>query len=103
MYFAEYFPFISETKEYPIIKDLIKEGLDEFINLHIKCFNNYKEVEINFIGSVSYFLSEEINESAKRHNFRVGKILKNPIKKLIDFHFKKIINNHKEQSSVSNN
>ena len=103
VFLAEYFPFISETKEYPIIKDLIKEGLDEFINLHIKCFSNYKEVEINFIGSVSYFLSQEINESAKRHNFRVGKILKNPIKKLIDFHFKKIINNHKEQSSVSNN
>ena len=52
VFLAEYFPFISETKEYPIIKDLIIEGLDEFINLHIKCFSNYKDVEINFIGSV---------------------------------------------------
>ena len=39
----------------------------------------------------------------KRHNFRIVKILKNPIKKLIDFHFKKTINNHKKQSSVCDN
>ena len=24
--FSEYFPFISETKEYPIIQDLLKKG-----------------------------------------------------------------------------
>lgn len=102
VFLAEYFPFISETKKYPIIQDLIKDTLDEFINLHIKCFSNYKEVEINFIGSVSYYLSEEIHEAAKRHNFTVGKILKNPIKKLINFHFENIIdNNQKKQSSVS--
>ena len=101
VFLSKYFPFITETKNYPIIQELIKDTLDEFINLHVKCFRNYQEVEINFIGSVSFFLSDEIYEAAKRNNFKVGKIMQNPIKKLIDFHFDKIKQNQKKQSSLS--
>ena len=67
----------------------------------MKCFSNYQEVEINFIGSVSFFLSDEIHEAAKRNNFKVGKIIQNPIKKLINFHFDKIKQNEKKQTSLS--
>ena len=43
--------------------------MDEFINIHIKnALKNHKNLPINFIGSVSYFLSNEIKEAAKRHN-----------------------------------
>ena len=47
------------------------------------------KVEINFIGSVAHFLSKDILEALKRNNLKAGSILKNPIKKLIDYHFKK--------------
>ena len=75
MYLATYFPFISENKNHPIIKKTINETLIEFINLHIKCFSNYKSVEVNFIGSVSYFLSNEIQTLANENDFKVGQIL----------------------------
>ena len=101
VFLAEYFPFVIETKNYPIIQELIKNTLDEFITLHVKCFSNYQEVEINFIGSVSFFLSDEIHEAAKRNNIKVGEILQNPIKKLINFHFDKIKQNEKRQTSLS--
>lgn len=101
VFLAEYFPFVIETKNYPIIQELIKNTLDEFITLHVKCFSNYQEVDINFIGSVSFFLSDEIHEAAKRNNIKVGEILQNPIKKLINFHFDKIKQNEKRQTSLS--
>ena len=56
----------------------------------MKCFSKYNEVEINFIGSVSFFLTDEIYAAAKRNNLKIGKILQNPIKRLIEFHFEKI-------------
>ena len=43
-----------------------------------------------FIGSVAYFLSDEIEEAIKRHGLNKGRILKNPIGRLIEYHFKKI-------------
>jgi N-acetylglucosamine kinase-like BadF-type ATPase len=90
VFLAEYFPFIIATKEHPLIQQVIEETLDEFINLHIKSFNKYNKVEINFIGSVAYFLSDEIKYALQRKNLRIGEIRKDPIRSLIQFHFKKI-------------
>ena len=56
---------------------------------HICCFPKHKEVKINFIGSVAFFLQEEINEVALSYNCEIGYIVKNPIDKLIEYHFKK--------------
>jgi DNA-binding XRE family transcriptional regulator len=90
VYLSKYFPFITENKNHPIIQDLIFNALNDFFNLHVCCYENYKDLEINFIGSVGYFLSDEINIVAKKHNCKIGGIVKNPINNLIDFHFNKI-------------
>jgi len=92
VFLAEYFPFIIQTKENKTIKKIIDDTLDEFIHIHVKCFKDYENLQINFIGSVSYFLSEDIKEAAKRHNLNIGKIIQNPIKALISFHGKKLKN-----------
>ena len=94
VFLATYFPFVSDNKNHPIIKNLILNTLEDFINVHIRCFENYNNIEVNFIGSVSYFLQEEIKELSIKHNFKVGKILKNPINKLIDYHSKKLMKNN---------
>ena len=85
-----YFPFASDNKNHPIIKNLIINTLED--NVHIKCFENYNNID-SFIGSVSYFLQEEIKELSIKHNFKVGKILKS-INKLIDYHSKKLMKNN---------
>ena len=87
VYLSKYFPFISENKNHPIIQNLINNALNDFFNLHVCCYKDYRNLEINFIGSVSYFLSEEIKKIAKKHNCKIGGIVKNPINNLIDFHF----------------
>ena len=90
VYLSKYFPFITENKNHPIIQDLISNALNDFFNLHVCCYENYKDLEINFIGSVGYFLSDEINIVAKKHNCKIGGVVKNPINNLINFHFNKI-------------
>jgi N-acetylglucosamine kinase-like BadF-type ATPase len=90
VYLSKYFPFITENKNHPIIQDLISNALNDFFNLHVCCYENYKDLEINFIGSVGYFLSDEINKVAKKHNCKIGGVVKNPINNLINFHFNKI-------------
>ena len=87
VYLSKYFPFISENKDHPIIKDIIYKGLNEFFDLHVLCYENYKETEVNFIGSVAYYLSEEIHAVAKKYSCKIGDIIQNPIKRLISIHF----------------
>ena len=102
VYLSKYFPFITENKNHPLIQDIILSTLNDFFNLHVCCYENFKNLELNFIGSVSYFLSEEINIIAKKYNCKVGGIVKNPINNLIDFHFN-INKPFKDTISVNNN
>jgi len=88
VYLAEFFPFISENKNHPLIEGLIYTAIDEFFKIHVSCFQNYKEVEINFIGSVAYYLSDQIHTVAKKYNCKVSGIIKNPIDNLVNYYFK---------------
>lgn len=87
VFLAGFFPFIYDNKSHPYIKKIVHESLNKFINLHIKCFDNYLNLEINFIGSVAYFLNTEICEICEKNNLSIGRIIKNPINKLVDYHF----------------
>jgi hypothetical protein len=87
VYLSKYFPFITENKNHPLIKEIIHQALDSFFKLHISCYDNYKDLEINFVGSVAYFLYDEINIVAKKYNCKIEGVVKNPINNLIDFHF----------------
>ena len=89
VYLSKYFPFIIENKSYPLIQGIIYQALNSFFSLHVCSYDNYKDSKINFIGSVAYFLSDEINIIAKKHNCKIGRIVKSPINNLIDFHFNK--------------
>jgi|TARA_B110000240_G_scaffold48025_1_gene54477 glucosamine kinase len=71
------------------MQKLILDCLDEFFDLHISCFENYENHKINFIGSVAYFLQEELEVIATKYNCKLGMVIKNPIDKLIEYHFKK--------------
>ena len=92
VYLSKYFPFITENKNHPFIQEIIYQALNSFFNLHVCCYDNYKDLEINFIGSVAYFLSDEIKIISKKNNYKIGTIEKNPINNLIDFHFNKTKN-----------
>tara|TARA_B100000482_G_scaffold183735_1_gene158876 strand:+ start:1102 stop:1947 length:846 start_codon:yes stop_codon:yes gene_type:complete len=88
VYLAKFFPFVSDNKDHPQMQLMITSTLSEFFKLHICCFEQHKEVKINFIGSVAFFLKDEIKKVAQMHNCTIGQIVKNPIDKLIEYHFK---------------
>ena len=86
VYLSKFFPFVSNNKSHQIIKNLILDTLDDFFELHVNCFKKYNPEEINFIGSVSFFLKEEIELICKKHELKVGKVVKNPIERLLKYH-----------------
>ena len=88
VYLAKFFPFVSENKSHPQMHTLIMKTLDEFFKLHICCFEDFKKVKVNFIGSVAFFLKDEIEKVAQKYNCEIGHIVKNPIDRLIKYHLK---------------
>ena len=88
MFLAKYFPFVSKNKNHPIIRDLINSSLRNFFDLSIACFQNHKDVKINFSGSVAFYLKKEIQELLDSKKCFLGDIIKNPLKELVNNHFK---------------
>ena len=85
-YLATFAKFVIVNKNEPYIQGLINKGLGLFIENQISQFDDAKELPIHFIGSISYFLKEELEAKLISYGFRLGKILKKPIEGLVSYH-----------------
>ena len=89
LYLATFFRFMYENKNEEIFDSIFREGIQHFFDLHIKCFENHKDYPLTFVGAVAFYLSDYINEIAKKEGMRVQEILQSPIENLVNEHFRK--------------
>lgn len=85
-YLADFTKFAFNNLNHDYIKDLCSKSFDEFIECFILKYKNSKDYEIGFIGSVAYYFKDILNKSLENHGLRLGKVLKNPIEGLIEYH-----------------
>ena len=72
---------------------MIYEGMAKFISTHVWCYDNFREVPVNFVGSVAYYFRDALEEVAKNHKFTIGKIDRRPIDSLADYHMNNKLQN----------
>jgi N-acetylglucosamine kinase-like BadF-type ATPase len=89
LYLATFFKFMYENKEEEIFDNIFREGIKHFFNLHIKCFEYYKNYQLTLVGSVAFYLSEYIYEIAEKEEIKVQEIIQSPIESLVSEHFSK--------------
>ena len=85
-YLASFSPFMSEHYKSRYIKDLLLRGFEKFITQEIAAYENYKELPLHFNGSIAYHFQKELKEVIDKHGLKLGKIIKNPIEELINYH-----------------
>ncbi|PHR13083.1 MAG: N-acetylglucosamine kinase [Aequorivita sp.] len=90
-YLASFAQFIFTQKEInPYFYALIKEGISNFMECRILCYEKAHEVPVHFIGSISHFSEEIIKECFIEHNLELGNIVQRPIDGLIGYYKKRI-------------
>lgn len=91
-YLATFARFIIENKDAPYCQEVIKKGLSLFIEHQIALqFPDAKEVPIHFVGSIGFYLQNELKEVLKDFGLTSGKILKRPIDGLVSHHKEHIL------------
>lgn len=90
VYLASFMRFVSDHREHPFFRDMIYRGLSTFVNIHVWCFDNFREVPVHFVGSVAYYFREVLEEVASNHRFKIGNIEKRPVEPLSDYHLEKL-------------
>jgi len=87
LYLASFFKFMYENKQEEIFDTMFKEGVQHFFDLHVKCFDNYKDYPLTFVGSVAFYLSDYIHKIAKQEEMQIQEIIQSPINNLVKKHF----------------
>jgi N-acetylglucosamine kinase-like BadF-type ATPase len=85
-YLATFAKFLIDRKDHPIMKDIISKGLKRFVEHQILQFENCKEVPIHFVGSIAFYLQDEIKLILSDYKLKMGNIVKRPIDGLLNHH-----------------
>jgi N-acetylglucosamine kinase-like BadF-type ATPase len=85
-YLATFAKFLIKHKDTDFCKKYIVEEMESFVENYIKQFDNYQEVPVHFIGSIAFYLKEELEEVLSKHKIKIGNVLRRPIDGLIAYH-----------------
>ncbi|MBT5012198.1 MAG: N-acetylglucosamine kinase [Flavobacteriaceae bacterium] len=85
-YLAKFAKFLIENKDLKYSKELIKKGFTLFIKNQINQFENSNEVSLHFVGSVGFYLQENLKTVLESKGLKIGKVIKKPIDGLVSYH-----------------
>jgi glucosamine kinase len=85
-YLASFCLFLAENRGHYMIENIIEDGLNDFFFTHLCKFTESWKYPIHFVGSVGYGFRDVIKELCNSYEFELGKILKNPMEGLIEYH-----------------
>jgi N-acetylglucosamine kinase-like BadF-type ATPase len=86
VYIASFATFLSRHKNEPFITEMVYEGVKKFMETHVLCFKNAREVEVSFVGSISYHFEDMLKKAAFDLGLTLGQIVKKPVDGLVDYH-----------------
>ncbi|NDW08947.1 ATPase [Dysgonomonas sp. 520] len=89
-FLANVSPFLLENKDVPKINKLIKDCFREFFEYNIVKYDNYRDLNLAFTGSISYFYQDFLKDVAEEYGLTISRILKSPVEGLLAYHKKGI-------------
>jgi len=91
VFLASFMTFIGKHKQQPLFQEWLAAGFRAFIDVHVKCFDGWKDQPVHFIGSVAYHFQEELRAECAKDGIEVGAIIKKPIDGLASYHLHHIL------------
>lgn len=90
-YLANFNKFVVERKDHPYFQKMVFDEMMNFFDYQVLPYEESKEAEINFIGSIAYYYENILRSAAAELHLNVGQIVQRPIESLVDYHIKYIL------------
>ena len=85
-YLATFAKFIIKHKDTDYCKKIIAKELKKFVKNYIMQYDNCKAVPVHFVGSIAFYLKDELEEILNQYEIKIGNALRRPIDGLIAYH-----------------
>ena len=86
VYIASFSKVLSNHRETEYVSKMVGAGMNAFLERHVCSFGNHQLVAANFVGSIAYYFQDVLAEEAAKLNIKLGKVIKQPIDGLAQFH-----------------
>jgi len=85
-YMATFAKFLIQHKDTEFCKKIIFKGMKSFVKNYIRQYDNCKEVPVHFVGSIAFYLKDELQITFDKYELQLGNVLRRPIDGLIAYH-----------------
>jgi N-acetylglucosamine kinase-like BadF-type ATPase len=85
-YLATFAKFLIQHKDTEFCQKIIRKGMKTFVKNYVQQFDNCREVPVHFVGSIAYYLKDELQYTFDKYNLQLGNVLRRPIDGLISYH-----------------
>ncbi|NQY66810.1 MAG: N-acetylglucosamine kinase [Flavobacteriales bacterium] len=86
VYLASFAPFLSENIGSNYAQKIVVDAFSAFVDIHVMCYKEAKDVPIHFVGSVAYYFKDQLKEVLEMNGLTLGNVLRKPIDGLVQFH-----------------
>lgn len=90
-YLADFSRFILARKSHPYLQHLVFEEIKNFLDYQVLPYEESKNCDINFIGSIAHYYEDILRAAAAEMHLTVGKVVQKPVESLAEYHLKYIL------------
>lgn len=87
-YLASFASFAIENKTNSYCREVICLAFKAFFVQQISTYPSYNNYALNVVGSIGFLAKEELMHVAKGFGVEIGKVIKTPLKALVEYHIK---------------
>ena len=85
-YLAGFAVFLAQNRGHYMIENILEDGLNDFYFTHLCKYREIWTSPVHFAGSVAYGFKDVLKGLCHQYEFEFGKVLKNPMEGLIEYH-----------------
>jgi len=85
-YLAGFAKFLADNRGHYMIENIIEDGLNDFFFNHLCKYRETWSLPVSFVGSIAFGFKDVLKELCHAYEFELGKVLKNPMPGLIEYH-----------------
>jgi N-acetylglucosamine kinase-like BadF-type ATPase len=86
VYLASFMRFVWNYREDAYVTDMVHAGMKTFLETHVCCYDQYREVPTHLVGSIAHHFRPQLDEAAAALGVQIGTVDKKPINGLVRWH-----------------
>ena len=90
LFFSQQTKLIRDHKNTPYFNDLISRAFHDFVEVQLSRYPGYSELPVGFVGSIAANFEDVLQKVLSNHNIKLGKIMKEPMKGMIEHHINQL-------------